>query len=64
MSDDKDIEPPKILIADDEQVIRDLFERFLSQEGYRVSTAIDGLDALEKIKKENYAMLILDLKMP
>jgi signal transduction histidine kinase len=64
MSDDKDIEPPKILIADDEQVIRDLFERFLSQEGYRVSTAIDGQDALEKIKKENYAMLILDLKMP
>jgi len=55
---------PSVLIADDEQVIRDLFQRFLDREGYATSTAIDGLDALQKIEKNNYDMLILDLKMP
>lgn len=55
---------PKILVADDEQVVRDLFKRFLSKQGYEVSIVVDGLDALRKIKEGNYDMLILDLKMP
>jgi len=54
----------KILIADDEQVIRELLLKFLSKEGYEVEQAADGYDALDKIKKHNYDMLILDLKMP
>ena len=54
----------KILIADDEQVIRELLLKFLSKEGYEVEQAMDGYDALDKIKKHNYDMLILDLKMP
>ena len=64
MNNSQDLKNPKILIADDEQVIRDLFEKFLSKEGYGVTTAADGLDAFGKIKTDNYAMLILDLKMP
>jgi len=64
MNNSQDLKNPKILIADDEQVIRDLFEKFLSKEGYGVTTAADGLDALGKIKTDNYNMLILDLKMP
>jgi len=55
---------PSVLIADDEEVIRDLFVELLTKQGYRVSMAIDGLDALHKIKEDNYDMLILDLKMP
>ena len=54
----------RILVADDEQVVRDLFERFLTREGYEVSAAFDGVDALDKIKKMPYDMLILDLRMP
>jgi len=58
------MERPKILVADDEEVIRDLFETFLGKQGYSVSTASDGFEAVDKIKKDNYDMLILDLKMP
>ena len=54
----------KILVADDEQVVRDLFENFLTKQGYEVFTAVDGLDALSKIRDNNFDMLLLDLKMP
>ncbi len=54
----------KVLVADDEQVIRELFTKFLGSRGYTVSTAVDGLDAMEKIKRGDYNMLLLDLKMP
>ena len=58
------MEKLKVLVADDEQVIRDLFETFLGKRGYSVTTASNGFDTLDKIKKDNYDMLILDLKMP
>ena len=54
----------RILVADDEQVVRDLFVRFLTREGYEVSAAFDGIDALDKIRRTPYNMLILDLRMP
>jgi len=57
-------EKQSILVVDDEKVIRDLFERFLKKHGYSVTTAANGLDALEKIKENDYDMMILDLKMP
>ena len=60
----KSVDKPKILVADDDIVIRDLFERFLTKRDYVVSTAYDGLDAMDKIKKENYDVVLLDLKMP
>jgi signal transduction histidine kinase len=53
-----------VLIADDEQVIRDLFVKLLNREGYVVSTAVDGLETLEKIRKDSFNVVILDLKMP
>ena len=58
------MEKTKLLVADDERVIRDLLRKTLSREGYEVYKASDGLEALNKIKKNNYDMLILDLKMP
>ncbi len=64
MEDSQNMTKPRVLIADDEEVVRDLFGRFLGREDYQVSTARDGLDALNKIKRNNYDVLILDLKMP
>ncbi len=58
------MEKPKVLVADDEQVIRNLFERYLGAQGYEVSTAQDGLEAITKIRNNNYDILMLDLKMP
>jgi len=54
----------KILVIDDEEVIRDLFDKILHKEGYEVYTAANGISALEKIKTADYDMLLLDFKMP
>jgi signal transduction histidine kinase len=54
----------KILIADDEQVMRDLFSRLLSREDYEISFAENGKEALDKITENNFDLLLLDLNMP
>ncbi|MFH2137518.1 MAG: response regulator [Candidatus Omnitrophota bacterium] len=57
----------KLLIVDDDLVVRDLFERTLSKEGYEVFTAETGEQCLEVISNEgadNFAFVFLDLKMP
>lgn len=53
-----------ILIADDEENIRDILEYNLSKEGYTVVTAKDGEEALEKAKQTKPTLLILDVMMP
>lgn len=54
----------RILVADDETSIRDGVVRLLSEEGYRASAAATGIEALSKIEKELFDVIILDLKMP
>ncbi|MFH1458846.1 MAG: response regulator [Candidatus Omnitrophota bacterium] len=54
----------KVLVVDDQEVIRELFVRILGAKGYDVSTAVDGLEALEKIKAGKFDVLLVDLKMP
>ncbi len=54
----------KILIADDEMRIRVLLNDFLTKEGYSVTEAEDGLDAVEKAKSDNFNLIILDVMMP
>ncbi len=64
MSNENDFKGKRILIADDEEVIRDVYVRTLASENYELSTCINGLEAIERIQKDNFDMLILDLKMP
>jgi len=54
----------RILVVDDEQNIRDIISEFLGELGYKVSVAVDGLDALEKIQYEKYDLYIIDVYMP
>ena len=54
----------KILVADDEEMIRDLLSRVLSQEGYQVTCAADGQEAVKLMRKERYDLVIADLVMP
>lgn len=54
----------KILVADDETNIRLLFEAVLGEEDYQVTTAATGREALRKILKEDFDLLIFDIKMP
>jgi DNA-binding NtrC family response regulator len=53
----------KLLVVDDERDICKALEFLLSREGYSVVTAYSGKDALEKIEKEAFDLVITDLKM-
>lgn len=54
----------RILIIDDEIIIRKLFTRLLTREKYRVLTASNGKKGIKTVKKEKLDLVILDLKMP
>ena len=54
----------KIVAADDEADIRTLLQEGLEAEGHTVITAVDGEDALQKIKDEKPGLVILDIRMP
>ena len=54
----------KILVVDDEQNIREIIKDLLEMRGYEVTTAVDGEDALEKMKFESFDLFILDVFMP
>ncbi len=54
----------KILIVDDELDIRDLLSMFLENEGFEIETAVDGLDAIEKINISRPNLVISDIRMP
>lgn len=53
-----------ILIADDSHTTRQIEKMILEAEGYNVTIACDGIEALEKLKKQRFDILITDLKMP
>ncbi|HTU60807.1 MAG TPA: response regulator, partial [Polyangiales bacterium] len=59
-SDDK----PRVLVVDDEKLIRDIIADFLGMEGYIVRTAEDGASAIGELSRARYDLVISDLKMP
>lgn len=54
----------KILIVDDEEMIREVIKEYSEDVGYQTDEAEDGKIALEKINKNTYDLLILDIMMP
>src|ERR1041385_742613 len=57
-------ESPRVLVVDDEKVIREILSDFLTMEGYIVRTVEDGEAALRELQRRTYNMVISDLKMP
>jgi len=55
---------PAVLIVDDEQVVCDLLNNELSEQGYLCTTALDGYDALAKLATQNFDVILLDIKLP
>lgn len=55
---------PRILIADDEAVIRELLQRFLSELGYEALVASDGEEALLSILHDRPSLVLMDVYMP
>lgn len=56
--------PPTILIVDDEKAIRKSLTEILSFEGFAIDEAADGVEAIKKIKENNYDCILCDIKMP
>lgn len=54
----------KILVVDDEQLIREVIKEYLNLEGYEVDEAIDGQDAVNKALNTDYNLIIMDIMMP
>jgi response regulator RpfG family c-di-GMP phosphodiesterase len=54
----------RVLVVDDERVIREILSDFLSMEGYVVRAVEDGQQALEELEQRSYNLVITDLKMP
>jgi DNA-binding response OmpR family regulator len=58
------MEPPRILVVDDEISVRKLVSRLLLQEGFDVLTASSGGEGLKLIEKQKPALVILDFDLP
>lgn len=54
----------RLLVVDDEPIVRESLRDWLQDEGYRVDTAAAGLEALEKLEANRYELMLLDIKMP
>ncbi|MBF0448922.1 MAG: response regulator [Magnetococcales bacterium] len=56
--------PLSILLVEDELVSQTVVQGLLSNEGYKVDVASDGLEALEKVGKRRFDVILMDLRMP
>jgi chemosensory pili system protein ChpA (sensor histidine kinase/response regulator) len=61
---DAPTQAPLVLVVDDSLTVRRVTQRLLTREGYRVVTAKDGLDALEKLAEETPLVVLSDIEMP
>lgn len=54
----------KILVVDDEELIRSVIKEYANLEGYEVTEACNGLEAIEICKNEDFDLIIMDIMMP
>lgn len=54
----------KVLVVDDEELIRNIIVDYCHNDGYITDEAGDGLEAIEKVKENDYDIIIFDLMMP
>lgn len=57
-------ERQKVLVADDEEIVRSLLQRILEEAGYNVVTASNGQEVLYKVSLQEAEVILLDIKMP
>ena len=60
----EEVRAPLVLVVDDSLTVRRVTQRLLTREGFRVTVAKDGLDALEQLEVERPAVMLTDIEMP
>ncbi|MCX7047538.1 MAG: response regulator [Candidatus Sumerlaeota bacterium] len=58
------MEKKTILLADDEEDIKVVVRLYLESRGFNITTAFDGLDAIEQIERDKPDLILLDVMMP
>ncbi|CAM3630960.1 PAS domain-containing hybrid sensor histidine kinase/response regulator [Parendozoicomonas haliclonae] len=56
--------PPRILVVDDRESNRDILKQILTMAGFKVSLAENGQDALDKLHRRTFDLVLSDLRMP
>lgn len=59
-----EIKMPKVLIVEDEKVLNEAYELVLQRNGFEVTPAFNGQEALAKTKDQQFDLILLDLRMP
>lgn len=54
----------KILVVEDDEFLRELYEELLKGEGYEVSLAVDGQEGLDKLSAGGFDLVLLDIMLP
>ena len=54
----------RVLVVDDEKLIRDVIKEYLLLEKFEVEEASNGLEAVDKVKKDDFDIIIMDIMMP
>ena len=54
----------KVLVAEDDDIVRDVIVKFLTDEGYSVVVAKNGLEAIKMLRLEDIKLVLSDLRMP
>ncbi len=54
----------QIMVVDDEEIMRESLAAWLREDGYHVETAVSGRQAIERARRQNFAIYFIDLKMP
>ncbi len=55
---------PHVLLVEDSDIVRESLRRLLADAGYRVTTAVDGIDGLERARAERFDLVSTDVMMP
>ena len=63
-TDDVAAPPLSVLVVDDDDDIRDVLSQMVERLGHVVSTASDGLEALDALRQQTFDVMILDISMP
>lgn len=63
-TDDVAAPPLSFLVVDDDDDIRDVLSQMVERLGHVVSTASDGLEALDALRQQTFDVMILDISMP